>query len=112
MTDHKKLKILRKKRDYLLRRSAECNASGMQEKSNFARAESNAISWAIEVIKNSFKPQIREDLSKVTRLEVIDHTSEKGRAYYKMNENIQVEESIQDEGRTLKIFISSRSKNE
>ena len=41
------------------------------------------------------------DASKITRVEVIDET---GRAYVKWN--CKVEESIQDQGRTLKLFVS------
>lgn len=47
--------------------------------------------------------------SKVSRLEIIDHTLplEKGggRAYVKRDENVEIELSVQDEGRTLKVFI-------
>ena len=49
------------------------------------------------------------DTSKVTRLEVIDHQSEPviGRAYVKKDcEN--VEAVLQDDGKTLKIFISKK----
>jgi len=47
------------------------------------------------------------DTSKVTRIEVIDHQSEPvvGRAYTKYNCE-KVELQLQDDGRTLKIFIS------
>ena len=49
------------------------------------------------------------DTSKVTRLEVIDHQSEHviGRAYTKHNCQ-NVEAVLQDDGRTLKIFISKK----
>lgn len=49
------------------------------------------------------------DTSKVTRLEVIDHQSEPviGRAYTKYNCQ-NVEAVLQDDGRTLKIFISKK----
>ena len=54
------------------------------------------------------------DTSKVTRVEVIDHSTEIGsgqfgRVYVKWDDGIVVEESLQDEGRTLKIFISKRA---
>lgn len=48
------------------------------------------------------------DTSKVTRVEVIDHQSHPivGRAYVKSNcQNVSLQ--LQDEGRTLKIFIGS-----
>lgn len=46
---------------------------------------------------------------KVTRIEVIDHQSEPmiGRAYTKYNcQNVEVD--LQDDGRTLKIFITKK----
>ena len=47
-------------------------------------------------------------LSKTTRLEVIDHqTPETGRVYTKKDCQ-KVELSIQDDGKTLKIFISKK----
>lgn len=46
----------------------------------------------------------------VTRVEVIDHTAGEGRVYVKWDEDIQVELSLQDDGRTLKVFISARNK--
>lgn len=50
------------------------------------------------------------DTSKVTRVEVIDHQSNSlvGRAYVKHGCEV-VSLSLQDEGRTLKIFISSKN---
>ena len=54
------------------------------------------------------------DTSKVTRVEVIDHTKPVerggGRAYvfYPQNsiDDLEVKLSLQDDGRTLKVFIS------
>lgn len=53
---------------------------------------------------------INDELKKVTRLEVIDHTTgfEDARAYHKRQDNLNVELSIQDEGRTLKVFLSNK----
>ena len=45
------------------------------------------------------------DTSKVTRLEIVD---EQGRAFSSWNDQNKIELSLQDEGRTLKIFISKR----
>lgn len=45
------------------------------------------------------------DASKITRVEVIDET---GRAYTRWD--VKAEVSIQDEGRTMKIFITSKKK--
>jgi hypothetical protein len=42
---------------------------------------------------------------KVTRVEVIDQD---GRSYVAWNDNNKVELSFQDDGRTLKVFISNR----
>ncbi len=49
------------------------------------------------------------DTSKVTRLEVINHQADgMGREYVKCGIG-EVELSLQDEGRTLKIFLSDRA---
>lgn len=50
-----------------------------------------------------------EAMSKVTRLEVIDET---GRAYVKYFDKGSVEYSLQDDDRTLKIFIDERKEDE
>ena len=42
---------------------------------------------------------------KVTRVEVIDG---QGRTYVNWDDNIKVQLSFQDDGRTLKVFISNR----
>jgi hypothetical protein len=42
---------------------------------------------------------------KVTRVEIIDQD---GRSYVNWDENNKVELSFQDEGKTLKVFISDR----
>jgi hypothetical protein len=44
---------------------------------------------------------------KVTRVEVIDQD---GRSYVNWDDNNKVELSFQDDGRTLKVFISNREK--
>lgn len=50
------------------------------------------------------------DTSKVTRVEVIDHTKPLeeggGRAYVFWENEAKVELSLQDDGKTLKVFIS------
>jgi hypothetical protein len=47
---------------------------------------------------------------KVTRVEVID---QRGRSYVHWDDNnTKVELSFQDDGRTLKVFISNREKND
>lgn len=46
---------------------------------------------------------VARDLSKVTRIEVID---EGGRAYTRWN--VSLEESIQDDGRIMKIIVKSK----
>jgi len=45
------------------------------------------------------------ELSEVTRVEVIDP---KGRKYVNKNKHCEVELSLQDEGRTLKVFIKDK----
>lgn len=45
------------------------------------------------------------DCSKINRVEVID---EKGRSYVNWNSNNKVSLSIQDDGRTLKVFIGKK----
>lgn len=50
--------------------------------------------------------------SKVNRIEVIDHTKSfeqgGGRAYVFWEDGVNVELSLQDDGRTLKVFISKK----
>jgi len=46
-------------------------------------------------------------LPKVTRVEVIDYN---GRSYVNLGANNSIEVAIQDDGRTLKIFIYSKPK--
>ncbi len=53
------------------------------------------------------------DTNKVTRLEIIDWRPEKGkeprgRVYSIRSEDIKLELSLQDESRTLKVFITER----
>ena len=52
------------------------------------------------------------DTTKVTRVEVIDHTKPVeeggGRAYTFWKNNVTVETHLQDDGRTLKVFISPK----
>ena len=58
------------------------------------------------------------DTSKVTRVEIIDHTPDtaengdlnRGRVYSKWQKNIKVELMLQDDNRTLKVFITKKSK--
>ena len=47
------------------------------------------------------------DTSKVTRVEVIDDT---GRAYVNRNSGNAVETMLQDDGKTLKVFIYNKSR--
>jgi hypothetical protein len=52
------------------------------------------------------------NLSKINRIEVIDHTlpveDGGGRAFVKWEDGISVSLDIQDEGRTLKVFIGKK----
>lgn len=48
-----------------------------------------------------------QELAKVTRFEVIDHRDRyQGRAYQATGNNLKVETSVQDNDRTLKVFIT------
>ena len=49
---------------------------------------------------------VESTLETITRLEIINHQDGTGREYVKYNCE-KIELSIQDEGRTLKIFLSS-----
>lgn len=53
------------------------------------------------------------DTSKITRLEIINHHTndekEFGRAYtYRADKSLKVQLEIQDDGRTLKVFLSRK----
>jgi len=51
------------------------------------------------------------ETEKITRFEVIDHTSElQGRILVKYG--VKVEISIQDDGRTMKVFLTDKINNE
>lgn len=53
------------------------------------------------------------DTKKITRFEVIDHrndTKEKGRIIVAYNAEVELQ--VQDEGRTLKVFIKNKQKEE
>lgn len=52
--------------------------------------------------------ELNMDMSKVTRLEVVDHYNNTGRELVSWEEDLKIELSLQDEGRTLKIFKSRR----
>ena len=71
----------------------------------------NMDSRVVDIYKKDIdyiKSQREEDkLNKVNRVEVIDET---GRAYVKWEDKLNVFESIQDGGRTLKIFINFNEK--
>lgn len=57
----------------------------------------------LAIMAKSAKKELIEDLSKVTRIEVID---ENGRSYVNKSPYNKVELSYQDDSRTLKVFIS------
>ena len=50
------------------------------------------------------------DSTRVNRVEIIDHTKPagKGRVYVFWRDGVQVTPVLQDDGRTLKIFIAER----
>lgn len=53
------------------------------------------------------------NLENVTRVEIIDHTKDftegGGRVYSKRDDDMKVEVSMQDQGRTMKIFLTKRT---
>lgn len=59
------------------------------------------LSDAIKLENTKFETEIKFPRNQITRLEVIDGS---GRAYVNMNVK-DLEFSLQDEGRTLKIFV-------
>lgn len=66
------------------------------------------ITEFMEEQNNIFKEAKEMTLDNIDRFEVIDHTEEfKGRCYVK--HNCKVEESIQDYGKTLKIFVTDKT---
>lgn len=85
----------------------------------FGTKERSALLMSLENIINL----IKDDMSKVglinldelrtvdsiTRVEVIDHSEDGcGKEYSKWDEKVKIELDLQDEGRTLKVFISDR----
>lgn len=74
--------------------------------------------------RQKFKDELfANPMNEVTRLEIIDHSEPvmnergdllegKGRTVIFWDANKQVESSIQDKGRTLKLFISDRKSND
>jgi hypothetical protein len=63
------------------------------------------ISWCEDRINDNDIAYVRETLPKVTRVEVIDQN---GRSYTNWNKDNRVELSLQDNGKTLKVFISRK----
>jgi len=45
---------------------------------------------------------------KITRVEVINHADDLGRVFVHWDENTKLEIDLQDEGRTLKVFITKK----
>ncbi len=80
--------------------------------------ETLGMAQIVEMIKKALQSQAdktREELtSNVNRVEVIDYTKsiEKGggRAYVKWEDELDVRLDIQDEGKTLKVFINKLKK--
>ena len=59
--------------------------------------------------RNDYNSIAIQPIDKVTRFEVIDH-SKKMRGRYVVEYGIKVEVSIQDDGRTMKIFLNDQNK--
>lgn len=79
-------------------------------------AQSNAIIQYLDEqaeqhdhIQDAPKMVAEGPIEKVNRFEVIDHTSGgEGRVFTKWLDNLVVELSYQDDGRTLKVFLSEK----
>lgn len=69
--------------------------------------EPKKLTAALDMVLSEVK---KFSLGAVTRVEVIDHYDEQpyGRAYARCEFDLKVKADIQDEGRTLKLFVSRR----
>jgi hypothetical protein len=63
------------------------------------------ISWCEDRINDNDIAYVREKLPNTTRIEVIDQT---GRAYTNWHKSKKIELSLQDEGRTLKVLLTTQ----
>lgn len=53
---------------------------------------------------------LSEELAKVSRFEIIDHTENgEGRVFVKYKDNMRISTSTQDQERTLKVFLTDTS---
>ena len=67
-----------------------------------------AIDEIVELFESELSQQKEENLSNVTRLELIDYTAKVPRSYVVWDESIKVTQELQDDGRTLKVFVRRR----
>ena len=80
-----------------------CRVTG----NTYEEAELACLRKLIDIVKEN---RNNMETEKVTRFEVIDHTSElKGRILVKYN--VKVEISIQDDGKTMKVFLTDKINN-
>ena len=64
----------------------------------------------INIVKESDSEIIEADVIEAHRLTRVEVTDEKGRSYLSWHPDNEVKISMQDDGRTLKIFIKRKSK--
>jgi hypothetical protein len=59
--------------------------------------------------RNDYNSIPEQSIDKITRFEVIDHTK-KMRGRFVVEYGVKVEVSIQDDGKTMKIFLNDQNK--
>jgi hypothetical protein len=67
--------------------------------------ELDGMTWCQDRINENDVAYVRETLPKVTRVEVVDQN---GRSYTNWSKDNQVELSLQDNGKTIKVFITRK----
>ncbi len=65
--------------------------------------ELGQVTWCTDQINKNDVTYVREKLPNITRVEVIDQN---GRSYTNWHKDNQIELSLQDNGKTLKVFLS------
>ena len=66
------------------------------------------ISMEAKDVREYLKKFIIEYESEINRVEVINHINDKGREVIVWDDNAKIELSFQDNGKTLKIFITEK----
>lgn len=78
------------------------------QRTEYIAFDEDALIEFIEKLVGQIKPLISSEITEVTRLVVVDHRGEEpiGRIIDTMP--VKIEASLQDDNRTLKIFITKR----